>query len=140
MVLMVVGVMLGVVALNASPGQRQILQSEAYRISQLMQLARDEAIVRNNEIAFESDGTRYRFLIRDGDVWRVLADHELLRERNYRIAPLNLRLDTSAAGNQGVLRIVFGREPVDQAFSLTLSTESSKSMIRADGVGHFQVE
>ena len=139
-VLVVVGVMLGAVALNANPGQRQMLQSEAYRVAQLMQLARDEAIVRNKEIAFESDSTQYRFLIRDGDIWRVIADDELLRERSYRVAPLNLRLDVSAAGNQGVLRIVFGREPVDQAFTLTLSTDSSLSTIRADGVGHFRVE
>lgn len=139
-VLVIVGVMLGSIALNATPGPRQALQSEAQRVAQLMQVARDEAIVRNKEIAFESDDRHYRFLIRDVEGWRVLADDELLRERSYRISPLRLRVDPSTPSNQGVLRIVFGREPVDEAFTLTFSTQNVWSTVRADGVGHFQVE
>jgi general secretion pathway protein H len=38
------------------------------------------------------------------------------------------------------LRIVFGREPVDRAFVLTLAFGSQSALIRADGIGHFQVE
>jgi general secretion pathway protein H len=140
LVLVIVGVMLGAIALNAAPSQRQMLQSEAQRIAQLMQLARDEAIVRNREIAFESDDRHYRFLMRDGTGWRVITDDELLRERNYRISPLSLRLDPSSPSNRGVLRIVFGREPVDEAFTLIFSTENVWSTVRADGVGHFLVE
>ncbi len=43
-VLVIVGILLGAVALNASPGDRQLLQNEAQRVALLLQLARDEAI------------------------------------------------------------------------------------------------
>src|SRR5690606_8211675 len=64
-VLVIAGVMLGMVALNAMPGERQVLQTDAQRIALLFQLARDEAIVRNRPIAFEAFPDRYRFLIRE---------------------------------------------------------------------------
>ena len=64
-VLVIVGITLGVAAFNAMPSERQALQNEAQRIALLLQLARDEAIVRNRPIAFEAETERYRFLVRD---------------------------------------------------------------------------
>lgn len=138
-VLVIVGIMLGAVALNANPGDRQVLQNEAQRIALLLQLARDEAIVRNQPVAFESDDYRYRFLIRQNNDWRALTGDSLLREREYRRAPLMLRLQP-AADNKRPLRIVFGREPVDKAFTLTLAYGVQSVSVRADGIGNFQVE
>jgi len=80
-VLVIVGILLGAVALNVNPGDRQLLQNEAQRIALLLQLARDEAIVRNRPIAFEADDYRYRFLLRQGEGWQALAGDALLRER-----------------------------------------------------------
>ena len=139
-VLVIVGITLGAVALNINPSQRQMLYNEAQRIALLMQLARDEAIVRNQALAFESDNLRYRFLIRQDNEWQPLLGDELLRERAYRIAPLNLRMDPVSRNNHLPLRVVFGREPVDKAFTLTLSTETKRVVVRADGIGHFEVE
>ena len=139
-VLVIVGITLGAIALNVNPGQRQLLANEAQRIALLMQLARDEAIVRNQAIAFESDNSSYRFLIRQGNEWRPLLGDELLRERSYRVAPLNLQLDPVSSDNRLPLRVVFGREPVDKAFRLTLSQDTARVVVRADGIGHFEVE
>lgn len=138
-VLVIVGIMLGAVALNAAPGDRQVLQNEAQRIALLLQLARDEAIVRNQPVAFEADDYRYRFLVRRGSQWTTLAGDEQLREREYRRAPLGLQLQPPS-GNRLPLRIVFGREPVDKAFALTLSSGGDSATIRADGIGNFRVE
>ncbi len=138
-VLVIAGILLGTVALNANPGDRQVLQSEAQRIALLLQLARDEAIVRNQPIAFEADDYRYRFLIRKNDSWLALVDDELLREREFRRAPVSLLLQP-ASGDRLPLRIVFGREPVDKAFTLTLALGGQSSTIRADGIGNFEVE
>ena len=138
-VLVIVGITLGAVVLNASPSPRQMLYNEARRIALLMQLARDEAIVRNQAIAFESDSTRYRFLIRQENEWRPLLGDELLHERTYRITPMSFWLD-SASSSPLPLRIVFGREPVDKIFTLTLGTASTRVVIRADGIGNFEVD
>ena len=69
-VMVIVGIILGMVTLNAIPSPRQNLQSEAQRLALLLQLARDEAIVRNRLVTFEANSERYRFLVRN-DLVRV---------------------------------------------------------------------
>ncbi len=138
-VLVIVGILLGAVALNANPGNRQLVQNEAQRVALLLQLARDEAIVRNRPIAFEADDYRYRFVFRQGEGWQPLVGDALLREREFRSAPLALAL-APAPSAQRPLRIVFGKEPVDKAFTLTLALGPEAATIRADGIGNFTVE
>ena len=138
-VLVIVGILLGAVALNAAPGDRQWLQQEAQRIALLLQLARDEAIVRNRPIAFEADDYRYRFLIRHNDSWQALTDDPMWREREFKRAPVSLNLVPSASA-QLPLRINFGREPVDKAFVLTLGLNGQSVSVRADGLGNFQLQ
>lgn len=138
-VLVIVGIMLGAVALNAVPGDRQLVQREAQRIALLLQLARDEAIVRNRPIAFEADPDRYRFLIRQNDSWELLTQDAILREREFKRGPIQLSM-TPAANDASALRIVFGREPVDKAFVLNLALGEQSTSIYADGIGHFRVE
>lgn len=139
-VLVIVGITMGAIAVNAIPDEGQRLRNESQRIALLMQLARDEAILRNRPIAFESSSMGYRFLIRnDNNRWEVLRD-ELLRPRDFPNPPVSLTITPSAAGEANPLRIVFGREPVDKPFVLTLATERGAARVRADGVGHFNVE
>ena len=139
-VLVIAGILIGMVAFNAMPGERQALQSEAQRVALLLQLARDEAIVRNRPIAFEAENDRYRFLVRNGNKWELITQDELLRERAFQRAPLVLSISPPTAAESNPLRIVFGREPVDKPFVLTFSGSDSSIAIRADGVGHFTVE
>ena len=140
-VLVIVGIMLGAVALNASPGDQQQLHNEAQRIALLLQLARDEAIVRNQPVAFEADDYRYRFLVRADNQWVALTGDDQLRERAYRRAPLQLLLQPAPPNGPSLpLRVVFGREPVDKAFVLTLASGAQRASISADGIGNFQVQ
>ena len=138
-VLVIASILLGVVALNAMPGNGQLLQDDAQRIALLLQAARDEAIVRNRAIAFEVDEQRYRFLIRQNDSWQVLTNDALLRERAFRRAPLAVTL-TPPTSDRLPLRIVFGREPVDKPFALRLTLGANSASIQADGIGNFQVQ
>lgn len=139
-VLVIAGMLLGLVAFNAMPGERKALENEAQRLALLFQLARDEAIVRNRPIAFEAEPDRYRFLIRDNEKWQTLAQDDLLREREFARAPVALSISPATDEQPGPLRIVFGREPVDKPFVLTISTGAASVAIRADGIGHFEVE
>lgn len=141
-VLVIVGIMLGFVTLNALPSGRQALQNEAQRIALLLQLARDEAIVRNRPVAFEVDQYRYRFWILDeNNTWQAMDKDDMLREREFQRAPVNLAIDPPMMGqNNNTLRIVFGREPVDKPFMLSLSVGESTVSIRADGIGNFTVD
>ena len=139
-VLVIVGITLGLASLNAIPSPRQDLQQEAQRLALLLQLARDEAIVRNRPVAFEANGERYRFIVRTDTGWEPVTRDDLLRERTFKNAPLQLVLEPSTSATPGQLRVTFGREPVDKPFVLTLATGGNAVAIRADGIGHFTVE
>ena len=139
-VMVIIGITLGLATLNAMPSPRQDLQKEAQRIALLLQLARDEAIVRNRLVTFEADPQHYRFLVRNETRWDPIVKDDMLREREFKDAPLQLVLDPPSAGAANPLRITFGREPVDKPFVLTLASGDNSVAIRADGVGHFTVE
>lgn len=138
-VLVIAGIMLGVVSFNAMPSERQRLQNEAQRIALLLQTAREEAIVRNRPVAFEADAYRYSFWIRNANEWAPITQDDVLREREFQRAPLTVMLDPPVASDQSI-RIVFGREPVDRPFVLTLAEGDVSVAVHADGIGHFVVE
>lgn len=139
-VIVIAGITLGLVSFNAMPSDKQALQNEAQRISLLMQLARDEAIVRNQPVAFEADQERYRFLVRIEGVWQSITQDDMLREREFKRSPVTLSISPPTVEQSNPMRIVFGREPVDKPFLLTLSSGESSASIRADGIGHFTAE
>jgi len=141
-VIVIAGITMGAVSFTAIQNNGQKLQNDAQRIALLLQLAREEAIVRNRPIAFEADSERFRFFIRDDKNWNPLSDDDMLREREFKHTPVTLSIDPPIASQAETqtLRIVFGREPVDKPFVLTLSSENAKVSIRADGVGHYVVE
>lgn len=139
-VLVIVGIILGVVSFNAMPTNLKSLRNEAQRIALLLQVARDEAIVRNRPVAFEAEAERYRFLVRDEPGWRPITDDDLMREREFKQSPIGLAINPALPGGNSPLVIVFGREPVDKPFVLTLSHGEDAVAIHADGIGHFAVE
>jgi general secretion pathway protein H len=139
-VMVIVGITLGLASLNAIPSPHQDLQAEAQRLTLLLQLARDEAIVRNRPVTFEATPERYHFLVRNETRWMPITGDDLLREREFKNGPLTLLLDPASAGTVNPLRITFGREPVDKPFMLVMATGGSRVAIRADGIGHFTVE
>ncbi|MEN9868111.1 MAG: type secretion system protein GspH [Pseudomonadota bacterium] len=140
MVVMVIASLLVLlVSLKGLPSSNQALQEEARRIAQLLQLARDEAIVRNKPVAFEAEGQLYRFLVKIDGKWQPLTDVDVLRERSFTQSPISLSIDPRPT-EPGNLRIVFGREPIDKPFVLNLNTEDNHVAIRADGLGNFVAE
>lgn len=139
-VMVILGITLGLVSLNALPGKEQGMREDAQRIALLLQVARDEAIVRNRQIAFEAGSENYRFLIRNEKQWELAQQDDMLRERSFKNTPLTLVLDPPPNDVNPGLRIVFGREPVDKPFVLTLRSGETSVAIRADGIGHFTVD
>jgi general secretion pathway protein H len=139
-VLVIVGITMGIISFNALPDERQHLTNDAQRLALLMQLARDEAIVRNQPVAFESDAEGYRFLVRDENRWLLLEGDSMLHPRQYKRAPVSLAVNPASVAQGNPLRLVFGREPVDRPFVLSLATPQASVSIRADGIGHFVVE
>ena len=138
-VLVISGILLGAVTLNFTLGEREWLRQEARRIALLLQMARDEAIVRDRPISFVLDEYRYRFLIRQKTKWELLKDDPVWREREFAYSPLSLTL-VPAMAIQVPITILFGREPVNTPFVLTLSLHGQSASVIADGLGNFQVK
>ena len=139
-IVMVMGIMLGMVSMNAIPDRRQTLLKDGQRVALLLQLAREEAIVRNRPVAFELDSQGFRFYVKSDKEWQLLTDSDLFRERQFKNSPLIISMQPGNADVALPLKIIFGREPVDKPFTLVLSYEDARVAIQADGLGHFVVE
>ncbi|HEV7855533.1 MAG TPA: type II secretion system minor pseudopilin GspH [Herminiimonas sp.] len=140
LVIAIAGITLGLVSLKGMPGAHQSLQDDAQRLALLMQLAGDEAVLRNRSILLEADGSRYRFLVRAQDKWVPLVQDELLRPRDFTQAPLTLQLTPQERMGRGIVQIVFAPRPIGRQFLLTLSSATESVGIRSDGLGQYQVE
>lgn len=140
MVLVIIGIMLGAVSFSTLQSSRQRLLTDAQRIALLLQLAREEAIVRNRPTAFEANQQSYHFLVRNENKWELINDLDMLREREFSLSPIHLSMTPSNRVDANELRIVFGREPVDKPFVLDMMVGEDHVTIKADGIGHFVVE
>lgn len=139
-VLVIIGIMLGAVSFSTMQSSRQRLLTDAQRIALLLQLVREEAIVRNRPTAFEANNTSYHFLVKNDNKWELINDLDMLRERDFSSFPTTFSMTPIISADATVLRIIFGREPVDKPFVLELTSGDDHVAIRADGIGHFFVE
>ncbi|WP_322741583.1 GspH/FimT family pseudopilin [Glaciimonas soli] len=148
-VVVIAGITLGMVSFTAFQNNGKAVQQEAQRIALLLQLGREEAILRNRPVAFEADSEHYWFMVRneDGSGWNNLNDDEMLHERAFKKTPMLLTItpsqDNVTTADNGQVRFVFGREPVDKPFLMTLSigdNDTTSAVIHGDGIGHFTVE
>ena len=139
-VVVVAGITLGLVSPNVFQSDYQVMEHDAQRIALLLQLTREEAILRNQATAFEADSNSYRFLIKEESGWQLLTQDDVLRERAFKHTPMHLSMKPPATDAGPSVRIAFGREPVDKPFTLTFVSGEISVVIRADGIGHFWVE
>lgn len=59
----------------------ELIQQEANRLDRLLQLALDEAVLRNTEYGIELSSRGYRFLYYEENKWRPMEQDKQLRER-----------------------------------------------------------
>ena len=77
-------------------------------------------------------------MLRQDRVWSLLKD-DMLREREFSFTPVSLTMEPMLTQGPQI-RVVFGREPVDKPFVLSLKVPQASVRIIADGIGHFSVE
>lgn len=83
-VLVIVGITLSFAVLSLGlRSDKDIVLEESRRIAALMQLASEEAVIQDRELAMQLDGESYRFLLLDNkNRWQVIEADEVLRERS----------------------------------------------------------
>lgn len=139
-VLVILGIMLGAVTLTSIQTDKQRLQTDAQRIAVLLQLAREEAIVRNHPTAFEVNQQGYQFIELLNGKWVTLSDLDTLRAREFSFPSVRIDIEPNEQLSSEKIRILFGREPVSKPFILHMQVAENRVAIQADGVGHFTVE
>ncbi len=124
-VMLIIGLMLGFVTLSVSTGgaERQG-EEEARRLAALVELGRQEAVLRYQELAIEFRPDSYRFLRLDEDKWTAMEDDELLRQREL---PAGITLSLAVDGEPVKLEAK-PEEPMPQLFLLS-SGEASPFVV-----------
>ena len=65
-----------------SSSPEEAIKEEAYRLNRLIQLALEEAVLRNTEYGLKFDTNSYQFLQLDENSWQAVNADKLLRRRN----------------------------------------------------------
>ncbi|GAA7764382.1 hypothetical protein RN01_07125 [Cupriavidus sp. SHE] len=139
-VIVIIGVICGMVAVNAQPSPRQLLAQQAQRLIWQLQGAHDEARLRGAPIAWEANAQTWRFLILEGGRWLPLRD-DTLTPGSWG-APLGaLQVAQSGAPPQrGAARIVLGREAVEPTLDILLQRDGATARIVTLAPGRYVVQ
>lgn len=83
-VLVILGITMSFAVLSLGlRSDKDIVLEESRRLTALMQLASEEAVVQGRELAMQFDGPDYRFLVLDNkNKWQAIEEDEVLRERS----------------------------------------------------------
>ncbi len=95
-VLVIIGVMVASVVISITDTRRDKLHFEARRLAARLALARDEAILTNQELGLEVERDRYRFLFLGEERWETSApeeDKQLAEQKLPEGMELQLRVD-----------------------------------------------
>lgn len=146
-VMVLAGILLAAVTVNATPDPRQQLEREARRIGQLFGVAADEARIRGERVYWEADLHGYRFYVTAGAERRLLTD-DLLRERAWHrpLEQLAVFEGESARPSQVILaagappvRLPIAREWVQPRWRLEFASDVGRIAVEFDPAGHSRV-
>jgi len=139
-VVLIIGILVGTVSAKLQPRHRDLLQVEAERLAQLMELAAQEAQVTGTAIAWTSDGHRYRFWRQGSDQsWSEIRDDDLLRARELSGGMVISQLRNEAGRVQPDLRLEFPVDGSMAAFSMDLTLGADGYGIAASPVGDLRI-
>lgn len=138
-VVLIIGILVGTVSVRLQPRHSDLLQVEAERLAQLMELAAQEAQVTGAAIAWTSDGHQYRFWRQGSDqAWSEIRDDDLLRARELSGGMVISQLRNEAGRVQPDLRLEFPVDGSMAAFSMDLTLGADVYGIAASPVGELR--
>lgn len=137
-VMVIAGIVISLVAVNATPNDRGRVLDDGQRIARLFELAQEDAQLGARPLAWEGDASGWRFLESTPQGWVPM--------RTDVFAPGHWRLQLDAAaiaqgGRQsgtGPLRLVFGRELIDEPQRLVLTRGDIRVDVTGDGSGRYK--
>lgn len=141
-VMIIAGIVVSLVAVNAMPNDRGRVIDDGQRIARLFELAQEEAQLRARAIAWEADGIGWRFLESTPNGWMPLSGAltgDVLGPGRWRL-PLDSVAVTAGGRGAGSGRLIFGREPVGEPQQLVLMRGGIRVDVNGDGSGRFSAQ
>ncbi len=139
-VLMVMGLFVGLVTVIMRPDERAALRLEAERLSELLDLAAEEARLSGRGIAWTANSSAYRFWrAADDATWNEIRDSDLLRARTL---PQGMTISAFRVENnrpQGGMRLEFPPQGASLAFTVNLSLGSDHYAVEGSPIGELRV-
>ena len=145
-VLSIMGIMLGLVAVNYSPDERQTLQQEGHRLALLLSHASQTARTTGQPITWQANAQGYQFLqyVQSAKLWQVIKVNNsnsdtILRERQWpqdmQLSKVNIAGSTSTTQQRQYEMIIFSPSGINPAFDLTLQSPHAKLALKGDMLG-----
>lgn len=138
-VLLIMGLCVGLVGAVAQPDNKALLQVEAERMAQLMELAATESRLTGKPIAWTADGPGYRFLRFSEDSGWSRIDDGLLRAR---VLPHGIRLSNMHVENLQSperMRVEFNSHGAVLSFSVEMSLGDVHYTVTVSPIGQVRV-
>ena len=139
-VLMVMGLFVGLVTVIVRPDERAALRLEAERLSELLDLAAEEARLSGRGIAWTANSSAYRFWRAADDAsWNEIRDSDLLRPRTL---PRGMTISAFRVENnrsQGGMRLEFPPQGASLAFTINLSLGTDRYAVEGSPIGELRV-
>lgn len=137
-VMVIAGLVVSMVAINATPNERGRVLDDGQRVARLFELAQEEAQLRARAIAWEADRGGWRFLEASPAGWIPLAG-DIFGPHPWRLPLDGVAVVSGAAAGagNGPARLVFGREWIDAPQRLVLVRGAIRIEVAGDGSGRY---
>ncbi|MDN3576299.1 GspH/FimT family pseudopilin [Chitinimonas viridis] len=140
-VMVIVGIIVTLAAVNFSRSDTDALQHEAERLALLLESARDEAIAAGAPLAFGRAEQGYGFWKQDADgAWQLLEDNQILRVRQLpeAVRVADMRVNLLPLPPDG--RVIFTPSGVNAPFTVELRAGEVVRKLNADALGRMTLE
>ena len=133
-VLVVIGIGATLLTVKAIPDNQRLLMTEAERLAQLLQVAKDDATLKSRPVYWVPDATGYRFLEPVDNELQLVTDEDLLRPRRWNLSPINT---TILIDGQPARQLPILPEGLARAVTIQLSSGQSAVMLQQTASGRF---
>ena len=136
-VMVIAGIVISLVAVNATPNDRGRVLDDGQRIARLFELAQEDAQLGARPLAWEGDASGWRFLESTPQGW-VPMRTDVFAPGHWRI-PLDGAVVVQGGRQLGTgpVRLVFGRELIDEPQRLVLTRGDIRVDVTGDGSGRY---
>lgn len=139
-VVLIMGLFAGLVSVIVQPDQRELLDLEARRLAQLLDLAAAEARFTGNSLAWTATNDTYGFLqLSEEAGWVAVRDNDALRPRQLPEGMLVSALLVENSPVAGAMRVDFPANGQTTAFSVALEYGAARCHVTVSPIGEVRI-